>query len=101
MARFLPLPRHPFANSGFQMLFGGLALLAVGGARGEWAGFALADVSARSWFGFLWLIFAVAAGAFILLGARFLRRLQTGYAVNYALTMLVGAVVLVAFLLAR
>lgn len=26
----------------------------------------------------LWLIFAVAAGAFILLGARFLRRLQTG-----------------------
>jgi hypothetical protein len=30
-----------------------------------------------------------------------MRRLQTGYAVNYALTMLVGAVVLVAFLLAR
>ncbi len=30
-----------------------------------------------------------------------MRRLQTGYAVNYALTMLAGAVVLVAFLLAR
>jgi NADH-quinone oxidoreductase subunit L len=30
-----------------------------------------------------------------------LRRLQTGYVVNYALTMLVGAVVLVGFLLAR
>jgi hypothetical protein len=36
----------------------------------------------------------VAAGAV-------LRRVQTGYAVNYALTMLAGAVVLVAFLLAR
>jgi NADH-quinone oxidoreductase subunit L len=30
-----------------------------------------------------------------------LRRVQTGYAVNYALTMLAGAVVLVAFLLVR
>jgi NADH-quinone oxidoreductase subunit L len=34
-------------------------------------------------------------------GAAGLRRLQTGYAVNYALTMLAGAVVLVAFLLVR
>ena len=30
-----------------------------------------------------------------------LRRLQTGYVVNYALTMLAGAVVVVAFLLVR
>jgi len=30
-----------------------------------------------------------------------LRRLQTGYVVNYALTMLAGAVVLIAFLLVR
>jgi drug/metabolite transporter (DMT)-like permease len=58
MARFLPLPRHPFVNSGLQMTFGGLALLSVGGLRGEWAGFALEDVSGRSWFGLLWLIFA-------------------------------------------
>jgi NADH-quinone oxidoreductase subunit L len=29
------------------------------------------------------------------------RRLQTGYVMNYALTMLAGAVVVVAFLLAR
>ncbi len=33
--------------------------------------------------------------------ARGLRRLQTGYVVNYALTMLVGAVALIGFLLAR
>lgn len=58
MARFLPMPHHPFVNSGVQMLFGGLALLAVGGIRGEWDGFALADVSGRSWIGFLWLIVA-------------------------------------------
>jgi NADH-quinone oxidoreductase subunit L len=40
-------------------------------------------------------------GRAVTVGAAGLRRLQTGYAVNYALTMLVGAVVLVAFLLAR
>jgi hypothetical protein len=33
--------------------------------------------------------------------ARGFRRLQTGYVVNYALTMLVGAVALVGFLLTR
>jgi len=30
-----------------------------------------------------------------------MRRLQTGYTVNYALTMLAGAVAIVAFLLSR
>ena len=33
--------------------------------------------------------------------ARGLRRLQTGFVMNYALTMLVGAVAIVAYLLAR
>ncbi len=40
-------------------------------------------------------------GRTVVAGGAVMRRLQTGYAVNYALTMLVGAVVLVAFLLAR
>jgi NADH-quinone oxidoreductase subunit L len=40
-------------------------------------------------------------GAAALGWARGLRRLQTGYVVNYALTMLVGAVALIGFLLAR
>ena len=40
-------------------------------------------------------------GAAALGWASGLRRLQTGYVVNYALTMLVGAVALIGFLLAR
>jgi NADH-quinone oxidoreductase subunit L len=40
-------------------------------------------------------------GRAVTAGAAGLRRLQTGYVVNYALTMLAGAVVLVAFLLVR
>jgi NADH-quinone oxidoreductase subunit L len=40
-------------------------------------------------------------GRAVTAGASGLRRLETGYVVNYALTMLAGAVVLVAFLLVR
>jgi NADH-quinone oxidoreductase subunit L len=40
-------------------------------------------------------------GRAVVAGGAGLRRLQTGYVVNYALTMLAGAVVLVAFLLVR
>jgi NADH-quinone oxidoreductase subunit L len=40
-------------------------------------------------------------GRLVVAWAAGLRRLQTGYVVNYALTMLAGAVVLVGFLLAR
>jgi len=42
-----------------------------------------------------------AVGRAVVAGAAGLRRIQTGYTVNYALTMLAGAVLLVAFLLAR
>ena len=40
-------------------------------------------------------------GRAVVIGGAGLRRLQTGYVVNYALTMLAGAVLLVAFLLVR
>jgi NADH-quinone oxidoreductase subunit L len=40
-------------------------------------------------------------GRAVLAWASALRRVQTGYVVNYALTMLAGAVVVVAFLLVR
>ena len=42
-----------------------------------------------------------AIGRVVVAGAAGLRRIQTGYTVNYALTMLAGAVFLVAFLLSR
>jgi NADH-quinone oxidoreductase subunit L len=40
-------------------------------------------------------------GRMVTAGARGLRRLQTGFVMNYALTMLVGAVAVVAYLLSR
>jgi NADH-quinone oxidoreductase subunit L len=40
-------------------------------------------------------------GRAVLAWAAGMRRLQTGYVVNYALTMLAGAVILVGFLLAK
>jgi NADH-quinone oxidoreductase subunit L len=40
-------------------------------------------------------------GRGVVAGGAALRRVQTGYVVNYALTMLAGAVLVVAFLLAR
>jgi NADH-quinone oxidoreductase subunit L len=40
-------------------------------------------------------------GRIVTAGARGLRRLQTGFVMNYALTMLVGAVAVVAYLLSR
>lgn len=95
MARFLPLPRHPFVNSGLQMLFGGLALLSVGGIRGEWAGFALADVSGRSWFGLLWLIFAgslLAYSAYMHANANLPIEIVSTYAyINPVLAVVLGA----------
>ncbi|MGH7346915.1 MAG: NADH-quinone oxidoreductase subunit L, partial [Candidatus Rokuibacteriota bacterium] len=42
-----------------------------------------------------------ALGRAVLAGAAGLRRIQTGYTVNYALTMLAGAVAIVAYLLSR
>jgi NADH-quinone oxidoreductase subunit L len=42
-----------------------------------------------------------AVGRAVVVGAAGLRRIQTGYTVNYALTMLAGAVAIVAFLLTR
>jgi drug/metabolite transporter (DMT)-like permease len=95
MARFLPMPRHAFVNSGLQMLFGGLALLAVGGGRGEWDGFALADVSTRSWIGFLWLIFAgslLAYSAYMHANATLPIEIVSTYAyVNPVLAVILGA----------
>ena len=42
-----------------------------------------------------------ALGRTVVVWAAGMRRLQTGYTVNYALTMLAGAVAIVAFLLSR
>lgn len=47
-SRHARLPRSPLMAAGMQMVCGGLLLFIVGSASGEWAGFRIGDVSARS-----------------------------------------------------
>jgi drug/metabolite transporter (DMT)-like permease len=95
MARVLPLPQNPFVNTGLQMFFGGVALLAVGVVRGETVGFALADVSERSWIGFSWLVLAgslLAYSAYMHANATLPIEIVSTYAyVNPVLAVLLGA----------
>ena len=49
-------PRSSVLASGMQMLAGGAVLLALGTARGEWHGFALAQVARASWLGWGYLV---------------------------------------------
>ena len=95
MARFLPQPRHPFLNSGLQMLFGGTALFFVAGLRGEFTDFAIDGVSPRSWAGFLWLIVAgslIAYSAYMHANATLPIEIVSTYAyVNPVLAVILGA----------
>lgn len=52
----LPLPGNPFVATVWEMLCGGLAMLAVGIASGELRGFAPAEVSAQSWLALTYLV---------------------------------------------
>jgi drug/metabolite transporter (DMT)-like permease len=95
MARFLPLPRHPFLGSGLQMLFGGSALFLVAGVRGEFGDFAITNVSDRSWVGFFWLIVAgslIAYSAYMHANATLPIEIVSTYAyVNPVLAVILGA----------
>lgn len=55
-SRFIQLPKSGFVNSGIQMLIGGGVLMIIAFALGEWNEFHLAEVSQRSWIGFVWLV---------------------------------------------
>ncbi len=95
MARYLPLPRHPFVSSGLQMTFGGVALLLVASVRGEFAQFAIDDVSGRSWLGFFWLLIAgslLAYSAYMHANAMLPIEIVSTYAyINPVLAVLLGA----------
>lgn len=58
ISRFVPLPKNAFLISAIQMVAGGVALLLVAAARGEFHGFTLDQISGKSWTGFLWLVIA-------------------------------------------
>ena len=87
-----PAP-SPFISGGMQMLCGGVAMLAVGLARGEATGFAFAQVTAKSWVAYAYLVSfgsVVAFTAYIWL----LRVVEPALAGTYAFVNPVVAVLL-------
>ena len=83
----------PFTSGGMQMLCGGVAMLVVGLIRGEADGFALAQVTSKSWLAFAYLVTfgsIVAFSAYIWL----LRVVQPALAGTYAFVNPVVAVLL-------
>jgi drug/metabolite transporter (DMT)-like permease len=51
-----PVPKSSLLTAGMQMLSGGAVLLLVSLITGEWSKFNIAQVSANSWFGLIYLI---------------------------------------------
>jgi drug/metabolite transporter (DMT)-like permease len=51
-----PVPKSSIQTAGMQMFSGGLILLLVSLLTGEWSNFNIAQVSANSWFGLVYLI---------------------------------------------
>jgi drug/metabolite transporter (DMT)-like permease len=54
--RYAPLPASPLLAVGLEMVSGGVALLLVAAATGEYRGFAPHRVSATSWIGLVYLV---------------------------------------------
>lgn len=52
----LPLPADPLAHTTYEMIAGGLAVLPVAAARGDFSGFALRQVSTASWLALAYLV---------------------------------------------
>ena len=94
----LPLPGDPFVAAVFEMLIGGALMLLAATAAGEWADFAPAAVSTRSW---LWLAYLVVVGSIAafsayvwLLGNAPLSLTATYAYVNPVVAVALGALVL-------
>ncbi len=64
LGRKLPLPASKVMSSGSQMLAGGVMLLAISGACGEWRGFHLLSISGRAWIALVYLVFAGSIAGF-------------------------------------
>ena len=85
--------QSPFTSGGMQMLCGGAAMLVAGFVHGEANGFALAQVTAKSWWAFAYLVTfgsVVAFSAYIWL----LRAVEPALAGTYAFVNPVVAVLL-------
>jgi drug/metabolite transporter (DMT)-like permease len=55
-ARGADMPKSTLLSTGMQMLTGAVALFVVSAVKGEFSGFSPGDVSARSWWGLVYLI---------------------------------------------
>ena len=93
MARRVTIPDSPALATGMQLLSGGLALLILAAATGEFGSLHLAQVSARSWLALGYLIVMGSIVAFSAYGIA-IRTLPTATVATYAYVNPVIAVLL-------
>ena len=93
MARRVTIPRSPALASGMQLLCGGVVLLVLAAAAGEFGSLRLAEVSARSWLALGYLIVVGSIVAFSAYGIA-VRALPTATVATYAYVNPVIAVLL-------
>jgi len=93
MVRRVTIPSSPALASGMQLLCGGVVLLGVSGASGEFGSLHLAQVSARSWLALGYLTVAGSIVAFSAYGIA-VRALPTATVATYAYVNPVIAVLL-------
>lgn len=94
----IPMPANPFAASAYEMVAGGIGCLLVGLGRGEQYGFALDEVSGRSWTALGYLVVFGSVVAFTayawLLHSAPLSLVATYAYVNPVVAVLLGALIL-------
>jgi drug/metabolite transporter (DMT)-like permease len=97
-SRDAPMPQNAMVAAGLASLFGGVALLAGAGVRGEYSGFDLSQVSAASAFG---EVYVIVMGSFVgltsyvwLLRAAPISLVATYAYVNPVIAVLIGALFL-------
>ena len=93
MARRVTLPSSPALASGMELLCGGLALLALSAARGEFGSLHVAQISGRSWLALAYLTVIGSIVAFSAYGIA-VRALPTPTVATYAYVNPVIAVLL-------
>ncbi|MFI1400309.1 EamA family transporter [Streptomyces sp. NPDC020681] len=94
----IPMPANPFAASAYEMVAGGIGCALVGFGRGEQYGFALDEVSGRSWVALAYLIVFGSLVAFTayawLLHSAPLSLVATYAYVNPVVAVLLGGLIL-------
>lgn len=61
----LPLPKDTMVSAGWQLIWGGVVLMVIGAALGEWSHFHLSSISGNAWLAFVYLVIPGTFGAFL------------------------------------